>query len=56
MLHDVQESALTYQAVEIAYRVAAEFLVVEFRPEPIMQAIEPGKHWAWCFVDDMMLN
>src|SRR5437667_12170827 len=32
--HDVQESALTYQAVEIAYRVAAEFLIVKIHPEP----------------------
>src|SRR6267143_3998218 len=34
MLNDVQESALTYQAVEIADRVAAEFLVVKIQPEP----------------------
>src|SRR5713226_1134328 len=33
-LHDVQESALTYQAVEIADRVASEFLVVKIHPEP----------------------
>src|SRR6267143_1080604 len=34
MLNDVQESALTYQAFEIADRVAAEFLVVKIQPEP----------------------
>ena len=34
MLNDVQESALTYQAVEIAHRVTAEFFVVEIHPEP----------------------
>ena len=34
MFNDVQESALTYQAVEIADRIAAEFLVVKIHPEP----------------------
>jgi len=34
MLHDVQESALTYQAVAIAYRITTEFLVVKIQPEP----------------------
>src|ERR1700704_4112781 len=34
MLHDVQESALTYRTVEIANRIAAEFLVVKIHPEP----------------------
>src|SRR6266699_2770876 len=33
-LHDVQESALAYQTVEIAYRVAPEFFVVKIHPEP----------------------
>src|SRR5712664_1481069 len=34
MLHDVQESALTYQTVEVADRVSAEFVVVKIHPEP----------------------
>src|SRR5487761_682506 len=38
MLHDVQESALPYQAVEIADRIAAEFLVVKIHPEPNLRA------------------
>src|SRR5689334_11556609 len=33
-LHDVQETTLSYQPVEIADRVASEFLVVEIQPEP----------------------
>jgi hypothetical protein len=34
MLHDVQKSALTYQAAAIADRIATEFLVVKIQPEP----------------------
>ncbi len=33
-LNDVEKSALTYQAVEIADRAATEFLVVKIQPEP----------------------
>ena len=41
MLNDVQESALTYQAVEIADRIAAEFLVVKIQPEPTCYRMLP---------------
>ncbi len=34
MLDDVQESALTYQAIEIADRVASEFFIIKIQPEP----------------------
>src|SRR5437588_12322857 len=33
-LHDVQETTLSYKPVEIADRVAAEFLVVKIHPKP----------------------
>ncbi|HXT38025.1 MAG TPA: UBP-type zinc finger domain-containing protein [Chloroflexota bacterium] len=23
---------------------------------PIMQSVEPGDHWAWCYVDEIMLD
>lgn len=23
---------------------------------PLIQSIEPGEHWLWCFVDDVMME